>query len=320
MLPSANPIAAYAAELPEELVPMGEAIGITVKTDGVIVAELSEIETGNGTVSPARDAGILPGDVIVNVGDTEISGVNDLTAALDRCDGNPVPVTVLRSGETLKLTVTPYVDENQKFMGIWIKDSLTGIGTMTYYDPETGRYGALGHAISDSDTGLIIPIGEGKILHADVTGVSPGKSGVPGKLGGVFSFEDTIGSIEKNCVTGIFGNMDEGFSCEDVQPVEVMPESEIKPGNATLLSAADGAVKEYSIEITRIYQENNDNRSMMIKITDDRLIDITGGIVQGMSGSPILQDGKLVGAVTHVLINDPLKGFAVSIEDMLAAA
>ncbi len=309
---------AYASELPTELVPMGCAVGITVRSQGVIVAEISEIETTSGKVSPARDAGLMPGDVITRVAGQDIASAEDLMAALDGCDG-AVSIQFTRDGEARQVDIAPWSDGERSFLGIWIKDGVTGIGTMTFYDPATDFFGALGHPISDSETGLIIPVGEGKILSADITGVTPGSPGAPGRLGGVFEANGAIGNIEKNCVVGIFGTVDENFTCDTANSVEVAPEDDIRVGGATILSAASGEVREYDIEIARLYRDNDDGRGMMIKIVDDELLSLTGGIVQGMSGSPILQDGKLIGAVTHVLINDPSKGYAVSIEDMLSA-
>jgi stage IV sporulation protein B len=311
---------ASAAELPNKLVPMGTAIGITVKTDGVIVADLSEIDTDSGKVSPAKDAGILPGDVITMVNGCDISSAEDIVNAIENCSGEAISVKLLRDGKERQVTVEPYYDGDDSFLGVWIRDGLTGIGTMTYYDPETGCFGALGHSISDSETGLIIPLREGNIMAADITGAIAGKVGTPGQLCGTFDFDGVIGSIDKNCGEGIFGTVNDSFTYDENGAIEVATDDEIEVGDATVLSCASGELKEYDIEITRLYSDNTDGRSMMIKITDDELLKVTGGIVQGMSGSPIIQNGKLIGAVIHVLINDPQKGYGVSIEDMLDAA
>ncbi|MGM9521641.1 MAG: SpoIVB peptidase [Oscillospiraceae bacterium] len=311
---------AFAAELPTELVPVGQAVGISIKTQGVIVSELSEMETENGRISPAKDAGILPGDVITMVNGVEVCSTEDMVKALEKTSDGPIAVRLTRDGEERQVTVTPYCGEDENFLGVWVRDSLTGIGTVTYYDPESGTFGALGHSISDSETGLIIPLREGEIMPAHVTGVTAGKSGTPGQLGGAFDYDNVAGEITKNCQVGIFGTTT-GDPFDNLgEKLPVAAENEIKVGKAVILSAAGGNVEEYEVEVTRIYSDNTDGRCMMIKVTDDKLIALTGGIVQGMSGSPLIQNGKLIGAVTHVLINDPQKGYAVSIEDMLEAA
>lgn len=310
------------AVLDRELVPVGEAVGITVKTRGVVVAELSELKTENGKLSPARDAGILPGDLITAVAGREITNAQELLAALEGMAGKPVTVDLVRNGAAMQLTVTPCEDGGRSFMGFWVRDGLSGIGTVTWYDPETKTFGALGHPISDGESGTILPVGEGRILPAQVTGVTKGKAGAPGKLGGSFETEKTVGDIRKNCPVGIYGQVSgefaEAYGCGKAVPVA--EEREIRVGKATILSDAGGEVREYDVEITRLYRDSGDGRSMMLKVTDEELLALTGGIVQGMSGSPILQNGCLVGAVTHVLINDPTKGYGVSAEDMLAAA
>ncbi len=308
------------AVLSRELVPMGDAIGITVRTRGVIVAELSELETKGGCVSPAKDAGLLPGDVITMVGCRQIDKAQDLIEALDGHGGEELKVRYTRDGAERETTVTPYDDEGRCYMGFWIKDGVSGIGTLTWYDPETGEYGALGHPVSDGETGQIVPVGEGSIIPAEVTGVTQGKAGTPGRLGGVFKMDQPMGDIRRNNAAGIFGEITESCTFGEIKKTPVAEKSEIKVGSATILSAAGGTVKEYEIEITRLYRGNSDGRSMMIRVTDPELLAITGGIVQGMSGSPIMQDGRLVGAVTHVLINDPTKGYAVAAEDMLKMA
>ena len=310
-------LGALAAELPETLVPVGEAVGISIKTRGVVVSELSEFESGGEKISPALDAGILPGDVITMVNGREITSAADMLEVLDSAGGETVTVQIERSGERRQVSVTPYFDGESSYLGVWVRDGLTGIGTVTYYDPETGSYGALGHSVADSATGLIVPLREGEIMAAEVTGITPSRVGEPGQLGGLFDYSQVLGSIVKNCQVGIFGVVTDHFSCEG--EIAVAAKSEIRTGSATILSDVTGEIREYSIEITRLYDRADDGRDMMIKVTDAELLALTGGIVQGMSGSPIIQNGKLVGAVTHVLINDPAKGYGVSIETMVNA-
>ncbi len=311
--------AAYAAEIPDRLIPVGDAIGISIKTKGVIVSEISELETSNGKVSPAKDAGILPGDIITMINGEEINCAEDIDKILSN-SGKTVTMQIIRDGDEMQLTLEPYSDGKDSFIGVWLRDSMSGIGTITYYDPDTNSFGALGHSISDPVTGLIIPLQDGNIMPAQITGVTKGHAGAPGQLGGVFKFDNICGKIDKNCQAGIFGVIIEKYNGELGEAIPVASEDEIQVGSAVILSSASGQVEEYDIEVTRLYHDNSSCRSMMIKVTDQDLIDITGGIVQGMSGSPIIQNGKLIGAVTHVLINNPEKGYGVSIEDMLENA
>lgn len=314
-------VTAMAAGVPEELVPMGIAVGINIETNGALVSELSSAETENGTVSPAKDAGILPGDIITKVGNAVITDASSLTEALSNCDETPVPIQVDRGGEAVQLNVRPCDIDGGMFIGVWVRDAMSGIGTMTFYDPETGAFGALGHSVNDIDTGVIIPVREGVIMSANISGVTPGKAGAPGQLGGLFSIENTTGSISDNSSVGIFGEIYDGCLKNVGEIIPVGKKSDIKVGDATILSTVDGeTVQEYDVEITRVYHEGGDGRSMMVKVKDGDLIAATGGIVQGMSGSPIIQNGKLIGAVTHVMISDPTKGYGIAIGDMLEQA
>jgi len=202
-------------------------------------------------------------------------------------------------------------------LGLWLRDGVTGVGTLTYYDPATGRYGALGHGIADETSGALMPLRDGSVLSAVVADVRPGGHGTAGELVGSFDAADRIGAIERNGLFGIFGTLD---APPDGTPVETAPASAVKTGSATILSTVAGdTVQAYAVNITRVYHDGASTR-FAITVTDPALLSATGGIVQGMSGSPILQDGRLVGAVTHVLLSDPAKGYGVSIDDMLAAA
>lgn len=308
---------AGAAEFSDSLVPMGEVVGISVRTGGVMIAELSEIDTADGTVCPARDAGLEPGDVIIKADGKTVRSAADLTSVLSASRAESISIQFTRGSETMQRTVSPYRTGSDAFIGVWVRDSLTGIGTVTFYDPESGVFGALGHSISDSETGEALPFDTGTIHPAGVTGIVPGKAGAPGQLGGTLDLNVIKGEMITNSPVGIFGYLDDDAGSASLASMPVADRSEIKTGVATILSAADGTVKEYDIEITRIYPSSTDGRSMMLRVTDDKLLALTGGIVQGMSGSPILQNGKLVGAVTHVLINDPTKGYGVSITEML---
>jgi len=309
-------VAAYGTEL----MPVGQAVGINVTIDGAMVAGVSEVETSNGKVSPAAQAGVLPGDIIVRLGPAAIHSLSDFSEAAKGLDGHPVSLTVLREEKQRQFTVTPVLSAEGRYqLGLWLRDGITGIGTVTYYDPETGVYGALGHGINDVDTGHLIPVSEGEIYHAAVVGVVKGQCGTPGELTGSFDTHSVCGAVGGNTVFGIFG-VYEGTpdACGDC--LTCGEYGEAQPGKATIRANVSGTeVQEFDITIDRVYRENGEER-FLITVTDPLLLDKTGGIVQGMSGSPILQNGKLVGAVTHVLTNDPSKGYGLGIQSMLDAA
>ena len=306
-------VAAQAASL----VPLGQAVGIQMTTAGVLVADLAEVDTPDGTCTPAKDAGLRPGDVICRMDGQEIVSSANFLAALDAA-GDTVTVTVRRGGAEITAAVTPAVmPDGTRQLGLWLRDGVTGVGTLTYYDPATGRYGALGHGIADETSGALMPLRDGSVLSAVVADVRPGGHGTAGELVGSFDAADRIGAIERNGLFGIFGTLD---APPDGRPVETAPASAVKTGSATILSTVAGdTVQAYAVNITRVYHDGASTR-FAITVTDPALLSATGGIVQGMSGSPILQDGRLVGAVTHVLLSDPAKGYGVSIDDMLAAA
>lgn len=207
-------------------------------------------------------------------------------------------------------------------LGAWIRDSMAGIGTITFYDPESGIFGALGHGINDVDTAQLMPLQAGSIMYAEVTDVQKGASGAPGELHGTFQVNRDMGDLFANTGSGVFGTLSDASLVNGIEPVAVAERSEVQVGPAVIRSNIAGEkVEEYQVEITRIYPSNGeDTRNLMVKVTDPALLDATGGIVQGMSGSPILQNGKLVGAVTHVLVNDPTQGYGILAENMLAQA
>ena len=314
----ALPARAYALEA-AELVPVGEAVGIELTTDGVMVVGLSEVETGDGTVSPAADAGLKAGDVIKKIGDRETACAADFLSVVTALRGETVRVTALRSGREVAFDVTPAKNAEGNYqLGLWLRDGVSGIGTVTFYDPDSGTFGALGHGINDIDTGMLLPFDGGSITGASVVDVIRGNPGTPGELCGRFDREAVLGALEKNTDSGIFGTISADIGGE---PLPVAAEDEVTLGPATILTNVSGdKVEEFSVEISRIYREAGDNRFLLLTVTDEALIERTGGIVQGMSGSPILQNGKLVGAVTHVLISDPTRGYGISIQDMLQAA
>lgn len=307
------------AKMDKKLVPMGCTIGIQMFTDGVLVVGLSATQNGSAP-SPGAVAGILPGDLITALGSDKIGSADDFKAVMSKLTDEPVSVTVQRNGETLQMTLVPNMNGGSPELGLWLRDNVAGIGTVTFYDPQTGMYGGLGHGINDIDSGVIMPLGRGDIFRSTVVEIKKGCAGVPGELCGDFSAQNTCGNILKNTHCGIFGTLFSGKP-DGSKAMPAASSEEIVLGKATILANITGSdTEEFEIEITRVYRGSNDSRCLMLCVRDKRLLDKTGGIVQGMSGSPIIQNGKLIGAVTHVMVNDPTKGFGISIEKMLNEA
>jgi len=304
-----------------ELIPVGNTVGIEIKMEGVLVAEAGEVETASGKCAPAREAGICPGDIIISVNGRAVSSAAEFLSAAASFDGGPVSVIVKRDGRDISFSVSPVQTDGGNWqLGLWLRDGVSGMGTVTFFDPASGTYGALGHGINDLRSGELMPIGEGNILQAKVTEVVPGKEGSPGELRGAIDKTKVLGSLERNSICGIFGH---GSPAEFASgaPLPVASPEEVVLGEASILANVTGnETKEYDVEICRVYRGEDDVRSMLLCIRDSELLGITGGIVQGMSGSPIIQNGKIIGAVTHVLINDPTRGYGTFIENMLEAA
>ena len=314
---------AYADE--KTLIPVGTTVGITVSIKGVSVINTADFEGADGKLcSPAKDAGIQPGDRITKIDGREITSARELEKISGESKGKEITVEYDRSGNRAETKVKPETDvsDNKVRMGIWIKDSASGIGTMTFIDPKSGKFGALGHGICETD-GAVVPIGGGRISNAEITSVQKGEKGVPGELVGIFSEdEQACGEVEMNTDNGIFGNIAPSMLAEfEGRAVPVANRDEVSEGEATVLSNIEGnKIREYSAEIVKINDDKDASKGMIVKITDSELIEKTGGIVRGMSGSPIIQNGKLVGAITHVFINNPVRGYGIFIEKMLNAA
>ncbi|MBR0208189.1 MAG: PDZ domain-containing protein [Oscillospiraceae bacterium] len=304
------PCAAWA----EELLVGGQAVGIEICADGVIVSGFCEVQTADGPVSPAQDAGFAVGDLIVSVDGAPIRSAEDLIAAAAAIGGGEAEVEVRRGGAAQRLRVRPALSETKQWLlGLWLRDGVSGIGTITFVEPRSGLFGALGHSVNDESSGRSVPLREGWISAAEIVSVSPGVPGTPGELCGGASAE-RIGSVEKNTPAGIFGHLGA------VQGGRLLRPGEIKTGRASIVSTLAGhEAREYDVEIDRVYSEGGQTHALLT-VTDAALSSGAGGIVQGMSGSPILQDGSIVGAVTHVFVNDPRRGFAIGIYDMLDAA
>ena len=313
----------FAAALPETLIPVGRAVGIRLHTEGVMIAEIGTVETARGTVCPAKEAGLQAGDAILEVDGKSISSNVELQQIVERSAGETLSMLTKRGGEERVLKLQPAQDLSGQYrLGVMIRDGMSGIGTLTFVDPETGAYGSLGHGICDGQNGALLPLETGDLIRASVERVQKGEVGDPGALQGSFDESDALGTVEQNTENGIFGVLDARDLIEGLPEMPTASAAEIRTGPCTILSNVAGTdVREYTAEITKVFRDGGEfGQCMMLQITDGALKDITGGIVQGMSGSPIIQDGKLVGAVTHVLVNDPTRGYGIFIENMLEAA
>ena len=299
------------------LVPVGRAIGIKLFAEGVLVVGLAE---GADSVSAARKAGIRTGDFLLRLNGAEIRSTEHFQSLLQSAEEGAVTLTVRRNGQVRELSVTPETDGGVRRIGAWIRDSMAGIGTMTYYDPASGEFAALGHGINDVDTGLLMPLQSGSVMAASVRAVLKGETGTPGELKGDFDLAGDLGTLYDNDPCGVFGTL-ENAAWITGKAVPAARSDEVREGKAEILACVSGSTAEtYEIRISKIYSRTDTTRNLLVTVTDQRLLDATGGIVQGMSGSPILQNGKLVGAVTHVLVDDPTRGYAILIDNMLQAA
>ena len=284
---------------------------------------MSEIEgEDNKKYKPYENSGIEEGDTIIKVNDNEINSTDDLVETVNMSGGKEVKLEYIHEQETKECSITPVKMNNDEYkLGLWVRDSAAGVGTITFYEPSTRTFGALGHGISDIDTGELIDIASGEFVTTRILDITKGEEGTPGKIQGTIENQETIGLIDKNTRFGIYGTVDNlsSLGIDNSKEMEVAARDEIKEGKATILCSLDnGRPQEYEIEIEKIFKDNNyDNKSMEIKVTDERLLEKTGGIIQGMSGSPIIQNGKFIGAVTHVLVDNPEEGYGVFADIML---
>ena len=299
-----------------KVVPLGQAIGMKLYTKGVLVVGMGEIETdANTKQKPYENSGISEGDAIIAINNTEVSDTNELIEEVNQSNGEAVKVKYIKNNEVLETSIVPAKSKNEYKLGLWVRDAAAGIGTLTFYEPSTDLFISLGHGISDIDTEEIVEISSGELVTANVVSVIKGRKDAPGEIKGTITNGTTIGKIYKNTDFGVYGLIQNKQKVKNSSygEIEVATREEIQEGKASILCQVDNeGVKEYEIEIEKAYKTNNrDNKSMLIKITDTNLIEKTGGIIQGMSGAPVIQNGKLIGAVTNVLVKDPTQGYAV---------
>jgi len=305
------------------VIPSGETIGLRLFTSGVLVVGMSEIKgEDNNNHMPYKDSGIKEGDMITKVDNEVITCTSDLTKKINSSNGNAVTLTYKRDGNNYNTNMIPTkTDEDEYKLGLWVRDAASGVGTISFYEPRTGEFAALGHGILDVDTEELIDIARGDIVTSKIISIVKGEKGKPGELQGSIENGKIIGEVYKNTNFGIYGKLNniENLKKEGVNEMKVMPRDEVKEGKASILCTLENnKQEEYEIEIEKVYTSSNRaNKNMIIKVTDERLLQKTGGIIQGMSGSPIIQDGKFVGAVTHVMVNNPEKGYGIFADTML---
>ena len=300
------------------VVPGGDIFGLKLYSNGVMIVGTSLVQTPSGKLNACENAGLQVGDIIISIDGIQVNQSTMVAEIFEKSGGKTLALKVMRNAQIFDVNFTPVLSSiDGKYKGgLWIRDSAAGIGTITYYDVTNGVFASLGHAVCDVDTSSPIPILNGEAVQARITGCYKGTSGTAGELCGVFS-TGKIGSIMINGDTGVYGTIESNFGNSAFVPVATA--SEVRTGKAQIISTISGDEKEYyDIEITKIFRSDSASvRNMAVKITDPRLIEQTGGIVQGMSGSPIIQNGMLVGAITHVFINDALQGYAIFAENMI---
>lgn len=302
------------------VMPGGQTIGVDLKTEGVLVVGLADIINADSlSVSPAKIAGMQIGDKILAIDSNNIEEIDEILNYTSSNGIKDYVFTVEREGNILNFNIMPvqiYKTDEIKF-GFWARDDIAGIGTVTFVDPETGRFSAIGHGISDSDKGSLIDIESGTISRANITSIKLGKKGEPGEvIGYILKNEHSLGTVEDNTPFGIYGNINkESMGYFSGNLIEIGRKEEMRTGPAQIYSCVNNEIKKYDIEITKMFYQNKpDEKSFVIKITDSELLELTNGIIQGMSGCPVIQNNKIVGAVTHVFMNDPTKGYGIYIE------
>ena len=312
------------SEVEEQTVyPCGKIIGLYTETEGVFVIDTCEIESQKGeSINPSKGK-IQTGDYIVAIDGEALKSKEDMVKMVSESEGETMSFSIIRDGTDKEISLTPIKSKIGTYLlGIWVKDDQAGVGTMTYFT-DTGKFGALGHGMGNGEDGELLCIDSGEIYNSKILGIEKGKKGTPGEVKGAIYYGsgNHLGELNSNCSVGMFGEIDlddyKDYVLE-MDSYEVAHKQEIKKGKAQIISEVSGELEYYDIEITYIdYLSMDNNKGLHVEITDPKLLELTGGIVQGMSGSPIIQNGKLVGAVTHVLVNDPTRGYGIFIEDML---
>jgi len=306
------------------VIPLGNTIGVKLYTNGVLIVGKSTIEGNDKNLyRPYENSDIKEGDMIIEINEEEITSTNDLVDVVNESEGKELRIKY-RRGESINTTsIIPVQTSADEYkLGLWVRDGTAGVGTLTFYEHQSNQFAALGHGITDVDTSQLLDISKGELLLSKIVSIKKGESGNPGEIRGTIANQEELGRIYKNTEFGIYGELSniDALKNNNLKEYEVASREEIKNGDAKIIcSLENGATKEYDIKIQKIYKNNTkDNKSMIIKIEDEELIKLTGGIIQGMSGSPIIQNGKFVGAVTHVLVNDPTRGYAVFADIMLS--
>lgn len=304
------------------VIPLGNAIGLKLYTEGILVVGMSEIEG----IKPYESTGIEEGDRIISINNKKIANTEELVQTVNSSQGKEIQIKYIKekSEKEIITNIMPVkTKDNEYKLGLWVRDAAAGVGTATFYEPSTGNFALLGHGITDIDTGNLVTIANGELVTTNIVSITKGEKGNPGEIRGSIEQSKKLGNIYKNTSFGVFGKTTNKSNLQITEKeMEVLARNEIKIGKAKIICELEqGNKKYYEIEIQKIYSSNNkDNKSMLIKVTDKELLEKTGGIIQGMSGSPIIQNGKFVGAVTHVLVNDPTTGYAVFADMMLKAA
>lgn len=294
------------------VIPLGKVVGVRLYTDGLLIVGTGEV---NG-INVSKKYGLRVNDLIKGVNNKTVKTPEELIKEINNSP-NGVTLSIERDNQTILVNAVPVLSDDDSYrIGVWVRDSSAGIGTLTYINPENNSFACLGHAINDVDTGNILSVSTGNILNCNILSIRKSSRSNPGKINGSFDSNDIIGEIKSNTKMGVYGNVS-NYDFSQISPMPVATKDEIQTGEAYIISDILGSKNEcYSAQITKI--KNSDDKSIVVTITDERLIENTGGIVQGMSGSPIIQNNKIVGAITHVFVNNTLKGYGICIENMLA--
>lgn len=304
----------------------GQSIGVKLDVEDVLVVGLEELEAEDGRmVNPGLDAGLQIGDTVVSIDGVAVHNADDVHDIIEDTDRDTVNLKIGRKSELLNIKIKPVKtkDEGVYRLGLWVREKTAGIGTLTFYCPANGSFAALGHGITDPESGSVYKVADGQLMDARILSLKEGRRGDPGELRGIFyEADEPLGRLEKNNKKGIFGIAYSRLSNSTADElIEIADPEEVREGSATILTTINGNdVQKFNIKIEKINMTDDDNKNMVIRVTDDELLKSCGGIVQGMSGSPIIQNGKLIGAVTHVLVNDPEKGYAIFARTMLDEA